>query len=362
MVYNNRTKYRLAKELLEKCIGPGGVSAAADRYMGQYWIRDLGYAIAEILHRIKRSDIVKRHLQSTMVEQRPNGQIPILVLEDEAAWVAGKEAESHKKGRTSFMLGRYREGNLWNLTPGTRDSEVLFIKAMYEYMLATNDTEFVDSNKHHIDAALTYIETQLVRDGLIIGCDWRDTLKKELGQTTLLTNNCLLYHVYKNLLKDEQKAAALRERILETFVQDGVFIDYPGNDRFDPLGGSMAVLYGIAEPHMYPGLVRSIKSVDTPYGVTIKCRHNPSGKLGEAEVINRTNGVVVWPFVNGYVVKMLHQMREYELAREQHAKSFKYPGFPEWIDPGTGICWGADGQLWSAAMFLIEAFTIVSQP
>jgi len=199
--------------------------------------------------------------------------------------------------------------------------------------------------------ALDYIETELINEeGLIIGCDWRDTMEKELGKKPLLTNNCLLHMAYR-ICGENRKAAGLRDRINQVFRKGNKYLDYPGNDRFDPLGGSFAVLHGVSSPEFYPGLIDSFRSVDTEFGFTIKCRHNPVSRE-EREVIDRTDGVVVWPFVVGFSILAVLKMGYRELAEEQLRKLIRLNGFREWYDPATGKGYGATEQLWSALLFL----------
>lgn len=342
-------KLRSAHEMVQRCIGKKGVWAAPIRYPDQCWTRDLGIAIAPLLLRRGQADIVRLHLENLSAQQRPNGQIPILFLDDEARFVAEKEAKSLAQGRPSFMLERYRAGELWNLTPGTRDSEIVYLLAMHEYAEVTRDAAFLERHRAHIDAALAYVEGSLMQDGLVVGCDWRDTMHEELGDKTLLTNNCLLHQVY-TLMDKYAEASALKHRIREVLCIDGMFIDHADTDRFDPLGGALAVLYGVADVSHYDELVRSFRSVDSPCGVMIKCRHNPIS-AAEEEVIERTDGVVTWPFIVGFTVLALCKMRERNLAEEQFNKLTALEGFHEWYDPATGTGYGASEQLWSATLY-----------
>jgi hypothetical protein len=200
-----------------------------------------------------------------------------------------------------------------------------------------------------------------MEDGLTRGCDWRDTMHLELGHLPLLTNNCLLYRVYElsssSYYSGKRKAAAIKRRILEVLCPAGTFIGYPGSDRFDPLGGALAVLCDVAEPRHYEQLAASFESVDTAHGVTIKCRHNPAGPE-EAEVIERTDGVVVWPFIVGFAALALHRMGRPDAARQQFNKLLALDGFREWYDPATGRGYGADAQLWSAALYARALFQL----
>ncbi len=343
-------KASAALRIFYKCFGHQGIWADPTRYRNTCWTRDFVMAVLPLLLQRREIDVAKRHLVTLSELQQPNGQIPILFLDNENDWVKMKEAEEIANGKEPFMLGRYRAGQLWNLTPGTRDSEIMYIIGMYEYAQATNDTEFLDINKERIARALGYIEFNLMQDGLVLGADWRDTMHEELKDKPLLTNNCLLYRAY-SLMGETQKAEDLRQRINEVHFRNGSCIDYPGSERFDPLGASFAVLYGVVKPTSYGRLAELFHSVDTPYGLTIKCRHNPH-TLEEVGIIDRTDGVLVWPFVVGFAILALQKMGYDKFAQEQFAKLLKMDGFREWYDPETGKGYGAQEQLWSAVLFM----------
>lgn len=345
-----------AIKILERCLGQNGVWADPTRYKHQLWTRDFGLAIQPALHLLGHTSHAALHLENLSARQQPNGQMPIIFLdgaEGEAAFVAEKEARSQETGKVSFMLRRYREGQLWNLTPGTRDSELLYIIGMYEYAKATGDESLVEHCQPQIQAALVHLEQNLMANGLHTGCDWRDTMEEELGRKALLTNNSLLVHLY-DLMGQQDKASTLRQRINERFWAGDVLQDWPGNTRFDPLGGSLAVLHDVVGADQYPAIIACFQSVDTNYGVTIKCRHNPVS-AEEAEVIERTDGEVVWPFIVGFSVLALLKMGRRDLALGQFNKLAALQDFREWYDPANGKGYGALQQLWSATLY-IRAF------
>lgn len=342
-----------AYRVLQACIGERGVWADPERYRDTCWTRDFSMAIQPALLSSGMQGVARRHLESLCLAQRANGQIPILFLDNEERWIAMKREEASRQGRKPFMLRRYEEegGSLWNLTPGTRDSEIHFLIAMCEYVRETRDRSLIDQYPSVMRAALRYVENTLMRDGLICGADWRDTMHRELEQTPLLTNNCLLYRLY-SLGWFTDQAQRLQQRIKQVFLRYGTYIDYPDAPRhFDPLGASFAVLYDIAPPLMYEGLKHSFRQVDTPFGVTIRCRHNPHTSE-EIAVIDRTDGVVVWPFVVGFTILAAIKMGWMEFAGEQFEKFTRLDGLCEWYDPATGAGHGAKEQLWSATLYM----------
>jgi glycogen debranching enzyme len=299
-------------------------------------------------------ELIRTHLENLSRRQRPNGQIPILFLDRIIPFLSDKIKRSLQDGKLSFMLRRFLAGQLWNLTPGTRDSEILYIIGMQEYAFRTGDHGLALKYSSQVQNALDYIEGNLMDyGGLVVGCDWRDTMHRELGDKPLLTNNSLMHHVYR-LMGETENAEQLRDEINEQLWADDHYLDYPGSTRFDPLGGAFAVLYDVAPQERYASLIASFKSVDTPYGVAIKCRHNPISPE-EKEVIERTDGTVVWPFVVGFSILALIKMGEKAMAADQLFKLLSLKGFREWYDPATGNGYGALEQLWSATLFLRSA-------
>lgn len=346
-------KTRTATAILQRCIGMKGVWADPTRYRFQCWTRDFVAAIMPVLLDSSDTRIVKTHLENLSVRQRFNGQIPILFLDRVLPFLLNKAKRSWRDRKLSFMLQRFLAGQLWNLTPGTRDSEILYIIGMHEYANHTGDHTLLTKYAPQIQNALGYIERNLMNDGLIFGCDWRDTMERELGDKSLLTNNSLMYHAYQ-LMGEIEKADQLRKQINERLWTGSSYVDYPDNTRFDPLGGAFAVLYDVAPRERYASLVASFRSVDTSCGVTIKCRHNPISQE-EGEVIERTDGIVVWPFVVGFSILALIKIGERVMAEDQFKKLLGLNGFREWYDPATGKGYGALEQLWSATLFLRSA-------
>lgn len=347
---HNINKSQEALRILTSCLSSGnGIFASPDRYQYQCWTRDLALAVAPLLLELGNPEIVKTHLRNLSERQRPNGQIPILFLSDEQEWRKKKVAE---RGANSFMVGRYDKGELWNLTPGTKDSEILYVIAMHEYANATGDQSLLLEFADVISKAMTYVETHnLNGDGLAVGADWRDTMEVFLSNRALLSNNVLLKRAY-DLLGDRQKSEAQRERIVRHFWNGATIADYiPDGDRPDPLGIALSVLCDVMPPDRFEQVKDLLLSVDTRHGVTIKCIHNPYAD-GEKEVFQRTGGVVVWPFVVGFVVMALQKMGYANEAQSLFKKLEDLEGFYEWYDPETGRGWGAKEQLWSATLYL----------
>ncbi|OGL61857.1 hypothetical protein A3C09_04710 [Candidatus Uhrbacteria bacterium RIFCSPHIGHO2_02_FULL_47_44] len=349
-------KVLAAELILERCIGTHGVWADPTRYRFQCWTRDFALAILPLLIERKEFAIARTHLQELTKRVRKNGQVPILFLDKTLPFLTDKIVKSIRDRKVSFMLRRFASGNLWNLTPGTRDSEVAYLVAVHEYAFASHDQTLITENLSVLSRVMHYIEHSLMTDGLLVGCDWRDTMHIELAQSALLTNNTLLYRVY-DLMRQKPKAHWMQHRVNQKFWNGTSYQDAPNREQFDPLGGALAVLHGVVPRDRYTSVIESFRSVDSPHGVTIKCKHNPFGPE-EQEVIKRTDGVVVWPFIVGFSILALIKMGEMEFAREQFEKLNALNGFREWYDPATGKGFGAHEQLWSATLYLrtVHAF------
>lgn len=357
-------KLNEATKIVNACMGRHGAWASGDaRYAGQCWTRDFGMAVMPLMMRMGRHELAERHLKGLEQRQRSNGRVPILFLDGAlgtARFLSSRLVRTVRSQRLSFMLKRWLQGELWDLTPGTRDSELHYCCAALEF---SREVGRPAVHAQSVRDALGYIERELVVDGLVTGCDWRDTMHLELQGEALLTNNSVLLRVY-DLMQERGKAKALRARMREMFWHDDQLLDYPNAESsssrppFDPLGASLAVLHGAVEAADYPRVMAGFRLVDTPCGVTIRCRHNPVDAR-EALVIEATDGEVVWPFVVGFtVMALVHMSRRtgedayMVAAQEQMQKLEDLPGFYEWYDPRDGTGCGAQRQMWSAALYV----------
>lgn len=375
-------KLVVAKEILIKSIGEKGIFAGSGpRYRNQYWTRDaalvlipalrsllnledlLGYKSTYHFGLVNIDEVARKHFYNLTRRQSYNGAIPIL-FSDFAKLIENKMKKCKWDGKSldlsdSFVLRRVFDGmygdfkrfpefldfpddnerGLYRLTPGTTDSELLFC---YALLKEHGDCEAVRR-------ALLYLETHYMHNGLHCGADWRDTMEVFFRDKPLLSNNALLYKVYK-MRGDYKKAEALKNKIDSVFWTGDTYLDYPGGDRFDPLGMSLALLHGLVPSSRYEAVLAGFRSIDTPCGVTIKCRHN-AYQPGEAEVIEKTDGVVVWPFVVGFTILATVEIDE-NFAFEQFEKLHKLNGFAEYYDPFDGSRWGEYEQGWSAAMYV----------
>jgi len=344
-------KTRAAEEILQSCLGTNGVHADQTRHQNQCWTRVFCMGVLPLLLKRKQFDVARRHLTELSKRQRPNGQIPLLFLDKTLPFLTGEILTSIKERKASPVLGRFLTGNLWNLTPGTHDSEIHYIIAMHEFdRAAATEHALLTKYLPQLNKALRYIEHTLMYDGMVRGCDWRDAMHEELKDASLLTNNALLYHAY-HLIHQTTKAHHLRLRIDHQFWNGAVCKDAPNRPRFDPLGGALAVIHDAIGKEHYKDLVKNFRAMDSTNGVTVKYKPIALDQSEQAVVLE-TNGVIVCPFVIGFTVLALLKMGEYEFAEEQFIKLCDLNGFQEWYHPGTGRGYGTHKQLLSAALFL----------
>lgn len=388
-----------AKSILAACMGDKAVYAAPVRYYRQGWTRDLALALAPGLAALEGPApmrLVASHLREIAKRRKPlsgaipkneiagtcfgGAKFPIVFLDGAKAhlhFLREKIGKTLTSGKLSFSLRRYLQGQYENLTPGTRDSELMFCYALLCHAEQGGDPNLRDELIGALDDALTYMESHYMdsmwseEKVLVVGCDWRDTMERELADKALLSNNAILYGVYRRMGWDS-RAAKVKEKLLGRRTAAGVLADYPGQERPDALGLALAVLEGVAGQEEYQSVLDAWQSVSTPNGVTVHCRHNPLDAR-EAAIIERTDGVVVWPFIQGYTVLALCKMATAsaeadklwfsshcaDMARAEFAKMNR-TGMAEWYDPATAAACGAPQQGWSAALYLL-AYQAVNQ-
>lgn len=354
-----RTKIRAARQLVESCISPfgKGIWASRGRYANQLWTRDFVLAAAPALKLMGRDDVIGAHLAELIKRQRPDGKIPILFLDDTTAFLKAKIDRSIQEGKWSFMLKRYVEtGGVEDLSPWTKDSEFLFVIGLLE----NPDALWVDKElrKTAAEAALTYVRNNLMRCELVLGADWRDT-NVWLNHTSLLSNNCLLFHALQ-LAGRLEEADVLKNRINKTFWRGHSYRDslIRRDEAEDTFGQALGVIHGVIPAERYPAVLESFDLLHTPNGyLSNDCRPNPvtpeERKLLRLKRMKQS--FVIWPFIHGYAILALLKIGEKKLAEQAFDEYTQLLGFWEYYDPKTGRGYGASEQLWSAALYLRAA-------
>lgn len=364
-------KINEAKRVMAGCVGRNGLYASPERYRYTCWTRDFVYAGQDFLG---RSDggigpvMVRRHLETLAAKQRPDGRVPVLFLDKTVPWLMMKLVHWIKNRRLSFMLKHYlAAGSIESFSPWTRDSEILFAlgvgKLLTQPAAGTLDPDVRQRLICAAGGALAYVEKNLMRDGLAIGSDWRDT-RKDLDGVALLTNNCWLTEAYRRLGHDH-KADVLRQRIQAEFWIGTHFRDYVSRDgklartepdEFDTLGNALAILFGLATPEQAASILNRAEALASPYGYRLNTVTLPPRTKEEAASMKSCNQFgVVWPFIHGYMILAADHAGRRDLVRREIDKWLRLPGFYEWYDPQTGEGHGSSDQMWSAAMFLKAA-------
>lgn len=378
-----------AISIIKKCIGQKGIWASTGRYHDQCWTRDFCIATSYLfMHNTELYNplLNLNHLINLSQKQSSNGKIPILFPDNKKNFLSDKVQKSIETGNISFMLARYiEEGGskgLYNLTPHTRDSEVLFIITTCQTILCLSKTEYWKnihirhqcSNLYESAClALYYLKENILKDGLIAGADWRD-VRMDLDDKNVLTNACLLYEAYKQLLNviDMHKnknydmpidhvphnisedMAKTKKLIQEKYWNGTYFVDYPGSDKFDLLGNSLVVLFDIANEIEKESIFNYAMSLSGPAGIKTTETFLPALTPKEKEVMDR-DGAVIWPFTNGFMLDAMITKggpKWIEFAKKEFTKWDKLDGFYEWYDIVDCNGYGSINQVWSAALYL----------
>lgn len=345
-------KLQLARGIIETCIGPRGVWASPVRYKYQCWTRDFVIATEEALFDLGMYEVAKTHLNELAKHQYQDGRMPIMFLDKPMRWLALKTWHSIRNWRMSFLLRQYfSKDGIGQLSPWTRDSEFLYVLGVARLSRVLNDDAFLAKHAQQISAALNYVESSLMKDGLIFGGDWRDT-RPDLTDKFLLTNNCLLYQAYA-LLGETKKAAVLKDTVNNRFWTGSYYRDYIGVDDFDTLGNALAILFDIAPRNRWASIIQSAEALDTPYGYKLNKVTLPPKSKEETEIMLRTNQFgVIWPFIHGFMILAALKGGKDGVARRQFKKWTALDGFFEFYDPITGNGHGSVDQVWSAALYL----------
>lgn len=345
-------KIEQAINIIESCVGPKGVWASPNRYKYQCWTRDFAIATEEALFDLGKSEIARIHLDELAKRQYSDGRIPIMFLDKPLRWLAHKALNSIQNRRLSFLLRQcFKKDGIGQLSPWTRDSEFLYVLGVIQYAELMKDRCIILEHEGHIKAALNYVESVLMKDGLVFGGDWRDT-RPDLNDKFLLTNNSFLYQAYK-LLGDTKKADALKAVINGSFWTGSHYRDYIGVEDFDTLGNALSILFDVAPTERWDSIIQSSEALDTSYGYKLNGVTLPPKSKEETAVMLRTNQFgVIWPFIHGYMILAALKSNREDIALRQFEKWTNLDGFYEFYDPTTGKGYGSINQTWSAALYL----------
>jgi glycogen debranching enzyme len=263
------------------------------------------------------------------------------------------------------MLKRWLDNSLGDLTPNTRDSEVLFIITACEYLLSLSSEVRSNCRKLHasVRLAMNYIENNILSNGLIAGADWRD-VREDLDDKTVLTNACFLYKAYElmtilaeNTTVEERlllKVMETRDAIQSKFWNGKYFDDYPECSKFDLLGNSLVILYGISTNEQSKSIFKHVKKSAVLHGFPTSETFLPPLNETEKNIMDRDQAVI-WPFTNGFMLEAMLKSgndKWIKYASNMYNKWSNLPGFFEWYDIVDGNGYGSPNQVWTAALYL----------
>ncbi len=280
---------------------------------------------------------------------------------------------------------------------GASDTTPLFLLAAGVYREATGRPRFL---QEAIQKSLTWMEYQSPSDRYLVDqqptSDWRDE-QWVLGEGLFV--NAVLYGALR-LLGQHDRADGLRKQFHRTAVTDEVghphliegevirgkpyfaFWSYKiySSDRFDLLGNSLAILFGLASPsraeHMVEWTEQECDRMRRHGDLALELPPNffpfvqPDDpdwhpRYGRFNRPGDYHNGGVWPFVCGFYVAALMAAGRFRLAEERlmaltelvrlaRTRRLGF-GFNEWVKAQTGKPMGQDWQTWSAAMYLYAA-------
>ncbi len=277
---------------------------------------------------------------------------------------------------------------------GSSDTTPLFLIGLALYRQHTGNAGFLEEAA---DRALRWLAYQSPDDRVMVAqqptSDWRDE-QWVLGYGLYV--NTLVYAALR-LFGQHTQASLLRERINLRVIVDGhkpahvleglALPDRPYyalwsykvhySARFDLLGNSLAILFGLAAPAQARAMVEWIETacaagraagalaLDLPPCLIPAIQRDDSDWHLRYEQYNRPgeyhNGGV-WPCIAGWYVAALVAAGQPALAQRRLAalaelvRAARRPGlafgFNEWHSAADGLPRGEDWQMWSAAMVL----------
>lgn len=280
---------------------------------------------------------------------------------------------------------------------GASDCTPLFLMGAAIYRNLTGETDFL---KEAVDKSLTWMRYQSPSDRVIVAqlptTDWRDE-QWVLGYGLFV--NTIVYSYLKLLgfdqdahkVKDEMEHFTITGQRQHRHVHEGLkvrktpyyalwsFKVYK-SERFDLLGNSLAILFGIASPTRARSMIswierecehmreKGLLGVDLPPNFFPFIQPTDPDWLPRYETYNKPgeyhNGGI-WPYICGFYVAALVAAGKQRLARRKLLELAKLNrpfrvekvdfGFNEWLHASDGRPMGQDWQSWSAAMFLYAA-------
>ena len=280
---------------------------------------------------------------------------------------------------------------------GASDTTPLFLMGLGLYRKATGQPDFLADAASR---ALTWMEYQSPSDRVMVAqqptSDWRDE-QWVMGFGLFVNSIVFAYlglfgrHDQASLLKGSMGRFVIPEDAAPRHAREGLVVPHRPyyamwsyklyqSTRFDLLGNSMAVLFGLASPSRSKAVISWVERecealrASGQLNVQLPPCFFPYVRPGDPDWRPRYekynmpgeyhNGGV-WPFVCGFYVaaataagmpavasKKLEALTELVRPAREHPVEF---GFNEWFRAQDGSPQGQDWQTWSAAMYLYAA-------
>ncbi len=130
------------------------------------------------------------------------------------------QVTNQKVPEPSFSLVKYIAGELENLTPGTRDSEIHYIRAFFTYLNKHSQDKqaLLNEFSESLAQAVFYLYSNVIdpEDGLPRGADSRDIFADILYDSKVLTNAVFWYQALEQLV---DHAPIIKNSFLSTISQ-----------------------------------------------------------------------------------------------------------------------------------------------
>lgn len=291
-------------------------------------------------------------------------------------------------GQIPNAVGSYNEDRGSDVTYNSIDSTLWYLIGHRAYSRAYQDNALIKKYRSNIAHALLWLRYQDPDEVMLLAqqptMDWQDAFPHKYGY--VLNTQALYYAVL--MLYGERRRAARIKRVVNGDIKPylslydktrGYYLPWAwknhDGDReqegwFDTLGNLLAIISGLATPHIARSIIRYINraNVHRPYPcktmyppITPRDKewHSYFSKCSAKDPYQYLNAGI-WPFIGGFYVAALVKMKEFaaarrELTRLAHANRQgvrRVWEFNEWLDGKTGNAKGNPYQAWSAGMYL----------
>ena len=357
-------KYASATDVLRGCLGRRGVRASAsgaEKYV--YRTRHLPLVREALGHLGHRVD-VGAHLGELVRRQGSDGRVPSAFYDGLFGAVAHLWGGVRHRGPIAAL----REALAAPCRKRIGDEELHFAVAALEHArwlgaqvgATADDLERATTLREAAGAALDYVWDCVVdEEELPVGANGRRSLR----------DACLLHQALR-LWGSHAEAAALRETVRRTFRHPfGELMGWADDARVDPLGSSLALLYGVVGYDAHAAVLLALRSLDGPHGVVDLLRD-----VTEQSDAGDPDTRVVWPVAVAGAVRAAVQVsrttyvttgpddgsavRALAFARAEFDKFTHLRGHGEWYDAANGESRGAEECAASAAAYVVAAHAL----